>query len=984
MNAFIVYVTIILFLSLTSLYGEFSKRYYNNIGINQYTAKLTLSSTQDLYIPTMVTFSTELYSPQICYDYTLNLGSYLNIDSVDRNFTVDNYLNQPLELKILIKSKEADFDLLESKLRASFTPDNVFQFKHGLAKTSYPNSTTYYDAIETDLPGEIAIGSNTSSEGGTISADEIIYSKLYYDFNKDSFNGKLDIFLDAKISFDGVNKVPYSLSTIAPKGSTSYIGRCATNSIYDPTYGVFNIENGSSDSTQTDAKKYSLKTQIVGVPYSISVASYQKDLNGDYREELNRNTTVELELIDGGTFDNNSSAGFDSVCQDPDTYSAGAFVHFNNSARVKVNIPQDYTTYPSQLALRNAIFRVWALVKTVNNNKVLVDHNCQNQSDYICFKNVYYANYWNSEYTKNNYLCFNKCNYTTDNSCYKCLRENYATPICSRDNFSIRPDSYSIDIFDNKENNASIVGKVDIGKNIDTTPYHISAGYVYPLEINATVFGSREHVDGYIFSNNRYKTDSATARFASSSSCLDKSDKNLNISLSNGTTNVYENNTTSQPKNGIFLNNSGSYKIDIIDNSWTLVDQVGYKNKPFPDISDCEANSTISNSTDLNARRGCTIKNGVESSYPSLNLTSHPYIFDLSSIDVKSNPNINANYLYINDLTNTPPSNLIGGGAMSIKINGSIVAKGEDNSSLSNYTDGCMANDLNIKIKYYNDQNETNKNIALMYSTYGGTVISQKDKTLIDYNMSSSRINMVPTASYFNYLNFEREYDKPLNPFKFTIDEFNVTSPSETITVNMVKNYIPKGHKELNTTKILYYAKATSKSDFYDDIYDDSVDTPIAINIFCDKSLSYCREYGIDTTNDYTNEYNWWLSKEHNASFGDGIVKLEINSLNGASSKIEVKPATADKFIEAVDNSIKVAKIANADINYPYMVFIDPTSTMKSNYSYLLYNRYKNEAPKHLYKVRFVDTSASWSGTGKTGFTTDFNSTGRKNNKVDW
>ena len=57
---------------------------------------------------------------------------------------------------------------------------------------------------------------------------------------------------------------------------------------------------------------------------------------------------------------------------------------------------------------------------------------------------------------------------------------------------------------------------------------------------------------------------------------------------------------------------------------------------------------------------------------------------------------------------------------------------------------------------------------------------------------------------------------------------------------------------------------------------------------------------------------------------------------------------------------------------------------IKKDYPWLLFNKFKNAAPKYLYKVKFVDTPSAWSGEGKTGHTINVNASGRKNRKIDW
>ncbi len=100
--------------------------------------------------------------------------------------------------------------------------------------------------------------------------------------------------------------------------------------------------------------------------------------------------------------------------------------------------------------------------------------------------------------------------------------------------------------------------------------------------------------------------------------------------------------------------NTGKYKLHIEDKEWTKVDQKGYKYKPFKNHADCINSSSTANSNKLNGLRGCdTTSDDLESSYYDLNIKTHPYKFDIDSINSRSNPNSGANYLYVNNLAQT-------------------------------------------------------------------------------------------------------------------------------------------------------------------------------------------------------------------------------------------------------------------------------------------------------------------------------------------
>ncbi len=958
----------------------------------------------DYVTASMLAFSTELYAPKMCYDYNIRLGEFVNVPSEDREFEVDNYLDDKLQLKLMIKSQEADFDLIESKLYATFTPKNVFEYVPGSAKYSPPNTIDYLPAIETDVKkGEIAIGNNVTIEGGVIGEKEITYAKLYYDFDK-SFVGKFDIFINSKISFDGVTKVPYEMSTAAPKNSIFFIDRCPTNPTYDPVYGMLNVERGDSSFSQPPNKRYALYTQVTGVPYEISLAAYQKDSDGNYTLPLDLNLIAEVELIDAGTFENNASAGYDSVCQDPDTYHGGAFVTLNNNSRAKISIPQDYENYPENLAIRNAAFRSWILtVKDKNGTRRLATYPPQMPGTQFMPREMYFRalhklNYLGSSYEKD--YCLHECTtQISTNSCYQCLRKHYGMPICSRDNFSIRPNSYSIALSDSNET-TGFRNALRIGINDGANVKNIAAGYIYGLEVNATRFKygakSRESVIGYTFRNNNSRRKAQLNFLTSSLNCEDNSSYDLNLLIRYGKTPKGKiktvGNTTIAGRNTLIADNAGKYAIHIEDRAWTEVDQVGYRYRPFPSNIDCIKDSSDVEINKLNAIRGCVITNdNTPDTWPDFVLKSHPYSFDLSNLSVDSNPNNGKEYIYINNLRDTL-NNYTGNYSdiMALVVKGAIAAKGKNGKVLTNYTDGCMAEDTNITLEYLLDNNtalltSSSNSVNIQSIVYAEEV--DNNATLNNSNLAKNQgdINVSFNKRYFynsgeavygHFINFNRAYNDPINPFRLTLKKISISSPKELINANLQSNFIPKGFADLNSTKTFYYAKVKSKRDFYDDITADEVITPIEVDIYCDKSLDYCKKYGIDINASLTNEYNWWRNLNHTAS--DGKVYLEANK-----SEVSVIPSEISSFIKGIDKNVKVKVTGN--LERPALINIEPTSNMVNNYSYLLYNKSLNSVPSYIYKVRFVTLPSAWSGEGKTGYTVDENkSSGKRTKRIDW
>jgi len=335
------------------------------------------------------------------------------------------------------------------------------------------------------------------------------------------------------------------------------------------------------------------------------------------------------------------------------------------------------------------------------------------------------------------------------------------------------------------------------------------------------------------------------------------------------------------------------------------------------------------------------------------------------------------------------------GNVLGININGNIIAKGKNGTTLSNYTNNCSANNLNITLNY---DTLKDKNITVIKDNLGNIItpefslfLPSLDSTVNVSNAIPSKISINYPKKYFvdnnstsgkaefnAYMNYKRNFNAPVNPFNIHFSIFDINSTLDKSAVDLTMNHFPHNSKDLNTTKVVYYAKVKSLSDFYDDIYSKKVTTPIMITIFCNESLKYCENYHINTAKMLTSEYDWWISEYHSTKSKEGNVELTTNDIH----KAIVSPTLIHSFTSGINKNVIVKDIGIT--NRPYTVEIKPTLNMLKNYPWLLFNKYENKVPAYLYKVRFVESSAAWSGEGATGHTNDVNASGRKTKKVDW
>jgi len=313
---------------------------------------------------------------------------------------------------------------------------------------------------------------------------------------------------------------------------------------------------------------------------------------------------------------------------------------------------------------------------------------------------------------------------------------------------------------------------------------------------------------------------------------------------------------------------------------------------------------------------------------------------------------------------------------MSARVDLNVTAESSLNKITKNYNSNCYAKSTKIKanISYEPSTFSPYSLDNTLYNLY-----YDNDKIVIDDtngSLNNLDIQNIATDIFSNTtegkayitinINFPRKFNEAINPFDMNISNIDITD-IDGVTGN--SNDIGEAR--------FYYAKVKSSSDLYDDVIDNNISTPIEIRLFCNKSLQECQEYGIDTTKGMTNEYDWWLSLEHNTTANQGKAKLITDNAEST-----IKPDIIEEFKEGIDKDVTVSY--NSGAIRPVTVKVKPTVDMINNNPWILYNKTQNMPPRYIYRVRFVNAPAAWSGEGKTGHTINVNSSGKKSKKVDW
>lgn len=919
-----------------------------NTNANANSVILSLTSDQDYYTPSMIAFSAELYRPNLCYDFEATQGDYITVPiASDRSFTPINN-GDPFYLKLFIRSQESDFPIQGANLGVDFNRSGILQFNIFETKVQPPHINAYQPAILMDgTSKDISIGSNNSITGGIINAYESIYAKVGHDMaTGTNLPMKFDATVKGSIVLDANTStlIPFALSTA--DGSFT---RCEGSAIYNPRWLQFNIErpNTSND--------YRLYTQVTGKPFEMDVVSYSASSNYTVHEILS-NVVTELELIDVGSMENNASQNYDTVCEDVDKVKPWlndkkVFQKFDDSHRVNVNIPSELNTY----AIKNAAMRVWVLT---DGNGTIVHHDCTD-IDHSCFKTLYTTEY--SSFSPNN--CGTYCGASnTDKECYECLKTYYATPACSRDNFSVRPDGFKIRVGDNNQTTNSVSNWIVANQNNPST-VNLVSGYNYPIEINATRYQTNQIAQGY-YQTNDDENDILNGNFSllkvtadllalvfddDTSTCNDTKHVQLKVDILNGT-----NNPT---RSYIHRENVGKFNLAMIDNTWTQVDQAGYAYKPF-NGADCTSGSGDSEGSIV----GCsTLSDKGTSDFSTVPISFVPAKI---AVAMTASSPLNLGWLYMGPVDED----------MSVKFDGNLTAVNYKNVATSNFVTGCVAKDVNLSMdfnstmpvmvaKNIGDNNTTTVKLKYGFKsnndanyTYddanaSGFMQIKKSKFLKENNGSS------PTMILYN---IEKIFDRVLNPVKIlfkTLTSILVGDDDKNVTAyaKSKNNFIIEANQTYNNSYTFLYGRVyTALENDMPTVLTLNTQTAFSVLAYCDNLATDCSLYNaiLDTSSTSMPE-DWYRVKAHNSS----LMGL-IGSFGANKGGTTISPNIGEFVNNGTTNPIT--------IGYP---MINRTQIVRITVVPSTWLKYHptDATGNPFFDIKFAIPSYEWFGVGNTG-----------------
>jgi len=998
------------------------------------TVYLKAASNDDYVTPSMIAFATELYQPNVCYDYVAKLNEFV-IPYKDHT-AYRTYAKPGDELSFTVAIWDITGDI-DPKYVSIGLP--VIQHKGHVAPIMNPDKayytipngntllpTDYADPMSTPNRPVITIGDGRSTDvGGTISQGERYFTKFYFkvqDTNASLIEGDYDVEVNATLNY----------------GSGDFwqimgLKRCDQNLTYSPTWVQFNIEQDFNNVPSDPTAHYSLPTRVAGRDFDYDVASYGKDTQGQYTQPISADgVTVDVEMIDIGDFDDNGSY-FKCGNSDPNIIiMPGKFSYFDNGQeRITVNDPLDLS---KTSATRNATFRMWLLVD--ENGTLLTSDRL-----YAKNENAHYAQVYDDVYRAQDvtHLCTDACssstgyNYTstrytnihygTDHKaqgCYACLRDKFAQPYCARDNFAIRPKAIRVDLGD--KGVKATLNSIHIATNIDRSAEpnkDIRLAAEYPYELNMTTVNiSDNKIGGYttfdLYTGQKGLTSIPDKRFSSmalvkfdgdASKCADTTHASLDLYFTNGFVSTELNST-----------NAGAYSFEIWDSNWTTVDRAANnpyktlfsnvcKNNTDPACNDCVLGTTTVDANDAD-KVGCTFGseltqlNGTpDTSYTKLDLFINPYQFGLNTSLISQPSGGSTSWVYMNNLLNNDLSGKNPGA--SAQIDGNVTALGASGGKLSNFTDGCAAQD-NL---FWIDRN---------MSTPENTISTEKNATRRVYFQqwlnsdspetqpvqdNASGVEMNATLIGENYYsdkngtahvminyNFKKPYNDVVNPVIVGFETLHTASPNAVSYADHKSNYVPEGNVTIDENRTFFFAKVdaaigTDGTDIFTP--DTTYTTTLRVNVYCrdlPASGIVCGNIpDLNTTNvpAETAEESylgggWFRMGSHSKT--DGLVL----SLTSDVSGVTINPSTNI----AMDSNGSSSDIT---ISYPRSNTrpVHPLFTIAPD-EWLKFSTDPAAAGLPKFQLNFLSKGLKWKGTGKTGNVVETEPTIKQNRRLNW
>ena len=946
----------------------------------------------------------ECIEPEFCYDYAYEQngrffteenngteepyikGSVSKTAPIDVKFYIAN--NPKADPKPNMSAKDMVLNIYEiNATQADYEGNST---KVILPRTILEKSLVDGDDLNVSKGNEN--GSLTDIQIGTVKATDRFYAHYTLDdVNVTDINMSLDI------------KITYStgLADHEKRVGANDIHLCPSRGYsYNPEPGLFTVVDTKN---YKDGEYYNIPTQVASREGNFSVLSMDENVSSNKLK--NRSVMVGVELIDVSSFhyteatcqEESSSINKDDkiwvIFNDENitTFDKNALDKAIEDGRTTLDKSSNY--YKS--IKRNTAFRI--TYNTNQNDSVVTIEAKDGGWDITNLDNLNENN--NSCGTSEvNATVKDECSDGSMNAekltgCMECLYggvkltdSNDTTGtrfVCSRDNFSLRPEAFKISFIEQNQTNGSNQQEVVTNEGNISSPViqrlNIASGYKYRVEVNATNHIDSNATYGYTkeYMNSVVPLIWEPIDGIDVSGCNDVDDKNVTTTFIHG-----------KIDQNISIPQVGDYLISFRDDKWTRPDSNkthmkhhynddGTVKDHFKDELDCEENSSVVFATDEDGKNGCRISsdhNNTEAdlSYRDINVTTHPYKFDMSAISSKigisNSPLVDGAFIYMNDLSNADDENI------SLHLNGDINASGYNGEMMSNFVDKCYAKDINIS--FSSTTTNTDLTTKLQYRL---KLFDKDGNVTLDTNATDFLSNGVVSLSQDHFIkelngtiktvfevNFARDSGIAKNPVAITYASYKIDC-NNTADCSYDKNKTVNGRLKIDKTlKYLYGKTHGTRQTIIGDNGIIKLDYEVYCNgDDCNKSLL---PDGADAK--YSDDPRWFINTHHKNSMGS------VNTVKESRSPAKVTVNSQADHDDTVDINVTYSATRK---NYPYR------TTMENNASnWLIYNKYNSTKKVNDFSVDFLKSGSDWAGKDSAKSSSKNKGADRTNRRSQW
>ena len=1015
-------------------------------------------TTGDFYWPSMLAFTTEVYTPSFCYDYAYQQnGVFITEENNDtlRDPRITGLVTNgdDLNVTLYIRNRE-DSDVTARNLELNILDLNTTQAVYQRETVSILNAD---EVVALPVADSLLTVSDSYIRGidyADVAGEQWIYTYFTLTPNLPTgLNNDINISLNVEFNYDLELITPTGSIITIPSTSTAggtNLPLCSAGNfefIKKEAWGIFNVvdtdiyQAGVSSGNQ----HYNIPTQVVRRVGNFSVVAYDSNssnANNTETPDTNSSTLVGIDMIDAGAFHD-----ILATCSEATSgISPILWMWFDQSstidlkAEIAAGIADDRLTINSvdeyfPNAVQSAAFRMHYvttnagdedLVQTEDaggGNVKLLNFTELVQDIGTCKQPV--KKFANSDLTTIQVpvACGNAGNAGLSpfelQRCMACLFGYNTTHVCSRDNFSIRPESFNIKINDTNQVFPATGTRLEDSVTGVAAPsgaiLDIAAGYNYNFEVNATSHVGNESTPGY----SRYfdplfpsdfnatliwePTNAAVTPF-----CNDANHTSLPLNMINGEIDQLGKHS-----------NVGEYRFNIVDKGWTKVDSDinsdGMKHhrdnptyyKGGATGIDCDDTSSAirpnaSMATDASGAvlanlNGCTIDSNNHDNddasikYRDYDMVLHPYTFNMGSIDLykgtTNNVVVDANtstYVYMN--------NILDDANMSVRYSGFVRAFGADDKQLNNFVSNCYAQDVSLQIEHGVVGLTPALNLRLfavnenLIPIYDVNMTAPAGSTTNTLGLTAANFVKDLNGSSNMELNFNltRTVNTATNPITIWYDDLNatcVTPGNCDSNADMSNTFVPTGELESNTTITHIYGRVhTPRQRVANPNPNNAINTniPLYHEFYCDSAT------GCNITDYDTNTFPEVLLSQNGLLSQDDVrwyVQTSHSTVNDGNT-------TSTQARNALDNAQITTRIINPDANsanytysgdaYPYKTTINLIAP-----NWLIYNRYDAAATVNNFELEFY-TTGRWAGEDQSGVNVDSNTSINVNRRIQW